>query len=118
MNILKNDFFVSYTTIDSQINHAFLKKLSDVLSNYGKAFIDFINNDSINKQSRVEYELRNSKVLILILTENIFNSKWVNKEVDIAKENNIPIFNIEYEKLVMTNFSILETITNNIYLQQ
>lgn len=114
MSTLKNNFFVSYTTIDSQINRVFLTQLSCVLSNYGKTFIDLIDNDSTNKQSRVEYELCNSNAMILILTENVFKSQWVNKEIRIAKENSIPIYKVEYERIMMTDFSTLKATTDNI----
>jgi hypothetical protein len=106
--MLMKSFFVSYTTIDSQISVTFLKELSCVLSTFGQSFIDLIDNDSvIDKQYRVEYELRNSDVLILVLTENTFNSKWVNREIDIAINSNIPIYKIEYNQLVESRFSVL-----------
>lgn len=98
------NIFVSYTTRDSHINHDSLLSIVEPISTLGKPFIDLLHNDSLDKQRRVEDELDNSNLFVLLKSESIKSSKWVEWEVDKANSlgipikiirivNNIPLFN-------------------------
>lgn len=82
--------FVSYTTIDKEITSQFLQTVNHFLNSQGNSFIDLIHNDSIDKQKRVFHELENSDLLVLIGTKNIYNSRWVIKELDLAEKSGVP----------------------------
>lgn len=86
--------FICYTMRDAIISEEYLIKLNNILKKYCKPYIDFLHNDSINKQGKVERELINSNFLILLETENFLNSKWVIHEIRMAKTYKIPILKI------------------------
>lgn len=83
--------FVCYTTRDKEVNSELLHSFSNQLKRIGEVFIDMIDNDSEDKQSRVLSELDSSDVIVLIETSNIYNSEWVAIELNRAKEKGIPI---------------------------
>lgn len=87
--------FVCYTTRDKEVNFELLQSFSNELKKMGEVFIDMIDNDSEDKQSRVLSELDSSDVLVLIETSNIFKSAWVTIELNRAKEKGIPIRTIK-----------------------
>ncbi|HMK17680.1 MAG TPA: toll/interleukin-1 receptor domain-containing protein [Chitinophagaceae bacterium] len=84
-------YFVSYTTKDEEITIDFLKSIADLLQKTGKVFIDLLNNDSIDKQKRIFDEIDSCDLLLVIETQNVYKSKWVNSEIARAKNKNIPI---------------------------
>jgi hypothetical protein len=100
------NIFISYTTINNEVNFDLLIKLSVKLEIFGRIFIDMIHNDSIDKQSRVVEELEVSNLLILIKTESSLNSEWVKFELDSAKKMDIPI--IEFSCSEISNMTIHE----------
>ena len=77
-------FFVSYTTRDKEVSTELLSYVYAKLKVIGSVFIDIINNDSIDKQKRVFDELDNSDVLIVIGSQSIADSYWVNLEIERA----------------------------------
>ncbi|MGF1878798.1 TIR domain-containing protein [Photobacterium frigidiphilum] len=83
--------FVSYTTRDSHINSDSLSSIVEPISKLGRPFIDLLHNDSIDKQKRVEDELDNSNLFVLLESESIQSSKWVRWEVNKANSLGIPI---------------------------
>ncbi|WP_071836928.1 TIR domain-containing protein [Terrimonas ferruginea] len=93
--------FVSYTTLDKEINKEFLLNLYCLLRPWSEVFIDLINNDSVCKQDRVLEELRTCNVLILIVSPNVWHSKWVNFELSKARSRGIPI--IEISRMFLLN---------------
>jgi hypothetical protein len=92
-------YFVCYTTRDIEVTSELLLLYSFELKRNGEAFIDMLHNDSVDKQRRVLSELDSSDILILIETENVYNSKWVSIELNRAEANNIPIRKIKVKEL-------------------
>lgn len=100
----KLNVFVSYTVRDKSIDKEFLIQLEKSLKLNYNIFIDLIHNDSENKQARIENELADSDCIILLKTKLTFYSQWVRKEMDLAKELKIPIFEFEFEDIKHRNF--------------
>lgn len=88
--------FISYTTRDKIVTVDFLKMIDNYLNKKYYVFIDLLHNNSENKQDRVIEEVLISDCLILITTNNIKKSNWVQRELEIASYRNIPIYKICY----------------------
>lgn len=86
--------FVSYTTRDPIVTMSSLFPIVETLSLIGNPYVDLIHNDSANKQQRVEQELINSSMVLLLETESIATSPWVQWELNKAKCLGIPIKSI------------------------
>jgi hypothetical protein len=97
-------YFVSYTTRDKEVTKELLAIFSKQLEKSGNVFIDIIDNDSLDKQTRVIEELENSDLMILIETKSIYQSEWVALEIEKAKARQIPIRKISINEL--NNFKI------------
>lgn len=91
--------FVSYTLRDKELSEDFLNDVLDYYKVFGSVFLDFLTNDSINKQERVLNELDKSDKLILIETSRVYESEWVNLELDRAQKNKQHIEKITHEEL-------------------
>ena len=85
------NIFVSYTTKDSEVTLHRLNEISIKLRQIGYVYIDIIHNNSQDKQKRVFEELDNSDVIILIISNNVYNSTWVIKETERAYKQFTPI---------------------------
>tara|TARA_B110000971_G_C19956586_1_gene475932 strand:+ start:119 stop:475 length:357 start_codon:yes stop_codon:yes gene_type:complete len=105
--------FVSYTIRDGKVDKDFLLNLESFSIGYGCIYIDLIHNDSENKQVRVMKELSNSNVVIIIKTDDVYKSEWVNKELNYAKESKIPIYELEYDELINNKFLPITTCINH-----
>lgn len=92
--------FICYTTRDKEVTSRLLQSFSNELKKTGEVFIDMIDNDSEDKQSRVLSELDSSDILILIETKNIYKSDWVAIELERAKANKIPIRKVKVEEII------------------
>lgn len=77
--------FVSYTLKDGYLNTSVLLKVKELYQNCDSCYIDIIDNDSVDKQGRVEQELLSADTLLLIETPMVMQSKWVRYELDVAK---------------------------------
>jgi hypothetical protein len=99
MITIRPHHFISYTVRDGVITEDILKRVKKYYNQFGTTFIDLLDNDSEEKQSRVYYELEKSDVLILIKTPGITDSNWVKKELKRANEQNIPINEIDLTDL-------------------
>jgi len=84
-------YFVSYTTKENEVTKELLESIAKVLKQKGEVYIDLIDNDSINKQERVINELDNSDVFLLIETKSVYDSAWVQIELEKAKSRQIDI---------------------------
>lgn len=80
--------FVSYTFRDNLLNINKLRELSIFLSSFGDTFIDCINNNSLRKQERVIEEVKKCDCFLLLLTPKALDSKWVQIEIKLAKQEN------------------------------
>lgn len=92
--------FICYTTKDTEITEEFLRKVKIFYSFSGEVYIDLLDNDSEDKQWRVLYELDRSDCLVLIQTKSIYDSKWVQIELERAKYNKIEICIVAFEDLL------------------
>lgn len=104
--------FVSYTTRDSIINKKSLGVLLRIISTFGKPFIDLIHNDSPMKQDRVKYELQNSSLLLLLETESVKQSHWVQWEIEMAKSCGIPIKSIKIINVMPTKQQLIAALNS------
>ena len=83
--------FVSYTLKDGYLDTSILLQVKELYRNSDSCYIDILDNDSVDKQGRVEQELQSADVLLLIETPMVMESKWVRYELDVAKSRNILI---------------------------
>jgi hypothetical protein len=120
MDIMGSDrpkIFVSYTIRDGKIDSSFLNRLFNETCGISCVYIDLIHNDSSNKQKRVISELYSSDFIFLIRTEQIESSKWVKKEISLARIFNIPIIEFEYEELIIKNLQPITQVLKNLTLR-
>jgi len=84
--------FVCYTMRDGEITPVHLRMIERKLKSKGYVlFIDYLNNDSENKQCRVMQELKNSDKLLLLLSSKVMESEWTSLELAYARLNNIQV---------------------------
>lgn len=110
--------FVSYTTRDKILTKELLSIMYERLSLNNYAYIDLLHNNSVNKQKRVFDELAKSEIILLITTDSINQSNWVNLELEFAKKKNIRIVRInisEVNKIADNSLSINKIIDNKEY---
>lgn len=101
------NIFVSYTTIDHNVTLFKLKEISAKLKKIGSVYIDIIDNNSQDKQKRVFDELDNSNIVVLVISDNIYNSKWVKIEIERAHNMSIPIIPFDIEEIMHLDISII-----------
>lgn len=85
------------------------------MSCIGSPFVDLIHNDSADKQARVEIELLNADLLLLLETESINLSPWVKWEVNSAIEMGIPIVPVKINDAPPKKYEIRKHVKNTIY---
>lgn len=83
--------FVSYTLRDACVTIEKLMALKRQMPLGYDSFVDIIDNDSEDKQERVDYELEHCKKMLLIKSENIQTSDWVRHELFKAWSLKLPI---------------------------
>lgn len=111
------NIFVSYTTRDNNVDKKLLERVSEVVSLYGHCYIDLLHNSEKDKQRHVEFMLSKSNLLILIASNSIFTSKWVQWELDEAKRCRIPIIMVEAKSDMSSILKNLKSIlATNAYL--
>lgn len=95
--------FISYTMKGGEINESYLKRINQRGATRGtKIFIDKLHNNDLNPQQRIEKEVKSSDVLILIQSNFVFKSDWVKKEIQIAREEGVPICFVKQKEVVKT----------------
>jgi len=104
--------FLSYTRKDKYIDTILLSKIYEIISNKYSCYIDALHNDSKEKQTRVESELLNSDIMLLLCSSSINESSWVNREIEIANTHNIPIVGITFNE--KDTHKKIESLINNI----
>lgn len=78
--------FVSYTLRDGEITPMQLRRVSRLLKAEGHTvFIDYLDNDSSEKQARVIYELLHCDKIMLLKTRKVNDSEWVALELAYAQ---------------------------------
>lgn len=98
--------FVSYTTRDSYINRELLEGVALILSEYDSHYIDLLHNDSSDKQQYVELMLSKADFILLITSDSIGRSEWVQWELSEARRSSIPIITVQ------ASYSKVETLCN------
>lgn len=91
--------FVSYTLKDGYLDKSILLQVKKLYQNSTSCYIDIIDNDSRDKQSRVEQELQIADALLLIETPLVMESKWVRYELEVAKNRNILIIKSDIDNI-------------------
>jgi hypothetical protein len=86
--------FISYTLRDEIVTTEYLKEVSKIVAEFGKPFVDIIDNKADDKQSFVIEQLDKSDLVVLITTKSILMSQWVITEINRAEKNNTPIIRI------------------------
>jgi hypothetical protein len=86
--------FVSYTTMSREINLESLAEIKKVLEKYGRPYIELLDKNSLKNQESIISELVNSDFLILLKTDEIGNSKWVQLELEYAFNHKIPVLEL------------------------
>ena len=71
------------------------------MSSFAEPYIDLLNENTL--QETVEKAVRESALLLVILTEKVYESKWVAKELEIARECNIRIISMTAEQILSLN---------------
>ncbi|WP_362772151.1 MULTISPECIES: TIR domain-containing protein [Aeromonas] len=107
--------FISYTTRDKIITKSLLKTIARYVSCIGSPFVDIIHNNSADKQARVENELLNADILLLLETESINLSPWVTWEINSAIERGIPIVPVKINDTPPKKYEIRKNVKNTIY---
>lgn len=100
--------FISYTTRDNIVTRDFLIYLESKIADLGDIYIDLIHNNSNNKQARVECELQQADIFLLLCTESIKNSPWVRWEIETAESLDL------YRTTVNPNSVTKEFVTDEI----
>lgn len=107
--------FISYTTLDKEINVNLLKRIKKKVSNVGETFIHLLDNNLKESQEAVIKELKSSNILILLDTDRVNESKWVQIEINYANEMGICILKIKPEGLLALSDIELERIIDRMY---
>lgn len=85
--------FISYTLQGGEVDYellVLLKSKLNVLDSLS-TYIDLLDNNSEDHQAYVLAKLAKANFVLLIQSSQIKASVWVKKELDFAKEKNIPI---------------------------
>lgn len=83
--------FVSYTLKDPEVTKDLLLAYKRQQPLNVDTFVDVLDNDSVSRQDRVTAELYESDDIHLINSTSVFSSIWVQYELQIAREEGIPV---------------------------
>jgi hypothetical protein len=93
------NIFVSYTTRNNEVTIDSLINFSNKISPFGKIFIDLIDNNSNDKQGRINEELKKTELLILIRSKSSLHSEWVKFELESAEKLKIPVIEFDIAEM-------------------
>ena len=99
--------FISYTTRDPYVQLNFLHSVAEVVANFGDPFVDLIHNNATDKQAHVESKLVAADLMLLISSESVPKSQWVQWELQKAKSEQIPILSVP----IMINNKMVDYLT-------
>jgi len=104
--------FISYTLKDGEIQEGLLTAI-DAFSSWEnlELFIDKLHNNEPDPQLRIETEIQNSDLLMLVGSTKIFQSEWVKKEIFLARERNLPIYIARPNNIIKT----IKSVYNKVY---
>ena len=92
------NLFVSYTVRDFYVSEHLLERISDFVSSFSWPFVDLVHNDSVDKQKRVGEELEKADLLLLLKSESVSKSEWVEWELNRARQLGIDILEIPWRQ--------------------
>jgi hypothetical protein len=79
--------FVSYTTRDGFLSGSRLAQVRQVVSRYGVPFIDALEGEAPERQSRVERALIDAQLVVFLRTSSFDESPWVRREQRITSQH-------------------------------
>jgi len=106
--------FVSYTMRDSYITKHLLTCVERGINSHSQSYIDVLHNDSVLKQLRVENELISSDLMVLIGSESVHESTWVQRELQLAEKHAIPMIRVNVNES-MSAESIMDKLSLEIW---
>jgi hypothetical protein len=109
-----NKVFLSYTTLDKDITIDLLKTIKNKIENICSIFIHLLANDSRISQEDVIKELHCSDLMILLETDRIEESRWVQIELAYAERDNIPLLRIKPSNLLSLDSYEIEKLIKDI----
>lgn len=83
--------FISYTFRDSEVSLEKLQSLKRQMPLSSDSFVDAIDNDSEEKQARVDLELQECDSLLQVKSTNVLDSPWAFYEISKAWSRKIPV---------------------------
>lgn len=83
--------FVSYTLKDPEVTRDLLLAYKRQQPFNIDTFVDVLDNDSVSRQDRVTSELFSADEIHLINSPSVLKSTWVQYELNIAREEGIPV---------------------------
>jgi len=96
------NIFVCYTLRDGKLTENILKNIYEYLSQYGKVFIDLLDNKSNDRQEKVIDELIKCDCVIVIETKGTYDSEWVKLEIDLSKKLEKRIVCIKLDEFMLS----------------
>ena len=91
--------FISYTFRDSEVSLEKLQSLKRQMPLSADSFVDAIDNDSEEKQARVDQELQECDSLLQVKSPSVLDSPWAFYEISKAWSRNIPVDFIDPESI-------------------
>lgn len=91
--------FISYTFRDSEVSLEKLQSLKRQMPLSSDSFVDAIDNDSEEKQARVDQELQECDSLLQVKSPSVLDSPWAFYEISKAWSRNIPVDFIDPESI-------------------
>lgn len=89
--------FISYTFRDQEVSLEKLQSLKRQMPLSSDSFVDAIDNDSEEKQARVDLELQECDSLLQVKSANVLDSPWAFYEISKAWSRKIPVDFIDPE---------------------
>lgn len=99
----REKIFISYTLRDNNLTIEKLQALKRQMSLDCDSFVDIIDNDSKDRQARVERELHGCNKLIQISSPRLLESPWALHEFFEASTRKIPIDRIDVKSIKKNN---------------
>lgn len=78
--------FISYTLRDGVVDADFLNAVRQTQSSNFTTFIDIIDNDSVDVQSRIRSEIEYCDLFLILRTPSYRTSPWAIQEINWARE--------------------------------
>lgn len=91
--------FISYTFRDSEVSLEKLQSLKRQMPLSSDSFVDAIDNDSEEKQARVDQELLECDSLLQVKSPSVLDSPWAFYEISKAWSRKIPVDFIDPESI-------------------